>query len=348
MPRWDVVRQRLAAGRNAQVGQELWQRIEATRAREATVHLPREGARLLPRLGLYATVALAAALTFASRDRPAASEVLTTSITNWGWPLLPEAAFAQGNQVKHLPAIASPDGSRLKPGQWVYSWTPAREDHPRDLPRMADTVTIRRGSFRDEAVWLVTQMVGPASGKGAGRLDSLYLNISNLRPLRHALLPYRSDRFQRWGSMDFEGDSLRWQFRLPGSGIPGRDTVVTALLTVDYAAVWSGFPLLLSGIQFAKSWVGAVPMLQGSIDWSGHDSPVHVYWIDLRVRGRERLTVPAGTFDCWRISESMPGYQDGRSFTELWVDRRSGILVKETPGPLSDSAHGRELAAILP
>jgi hypothetical protein len=60
------------------------------------------------------------------------------------------------------------------------------------------------------------------------------------------------------------------------------------------------------------------------------------------------VTVPAGTFDCWRISESISGYQDGKSFTELWVDSQSGVLVKEAPVGPSYSPHGRELATILP
>ena len=147
MARWDVVRKRLPGRHDGSVDQALWRKIEATRSRGALVDLPQERSRVLPRVGLYAAMVGAAALAFGLPKRSTAPEVLTTSTINWGWPLLPEAAFAQGNQVKHLPAIASPDGSRLKPGRWVYSWTPARADH-RDLPRMADTMTIRRGSFR--------------------------------------------------------------------------------------------------------------------------------------------------------------------------------------------------------
>ena len=150
--------------------------------------------------------------------------------------------------------------------------------------------------------------------------------------------------------MDFERDSLRWQFMVPGSGMPGqgRDTIVTALLPADYAAVWPGFPLLLTGIEFSKGWARAVPMLLPSIDWSGHDSPVQVLWIDLRVKGREQVTVPAGTFDCWRISETFPGSEDPKTIGEVWVDIRSGVVVKEAPGGVSISPRGRELAAILP
>jgi hypothetical protein len=149
-------------------------------------------------------------------------------------------------------------------------------------------------------------------------------------------------------AMDFEGDSVAWQFRLPGSGTPGRDTVVIGRLPASYAAVWPGFPLVLNGIQFAKAWARSVPMLVLLMDWSGNDSPAHVSWIDLRVTGREQVTVPAGTFDCWRLVTTIPPHEGKGTVSTLWVDSMSGVLVKETAGNLSYSTAGRELAAILP
>ena len=346
MTRWEAVRDRLARRADVPGGEDLWLRIAATRSRGTSVDLPQEPSRVLPRVGLYAVVAGGAALAFGLQKRSPAPEVLTTSRIDWSWPLLPAAAFAQGNQAKHLPAISPADGTRLAPGRWVYSWIPARPAQAGDFPAFADTVTIRRGTFREEAVWLVTQLVRRASGQGTGRLDSLYLSLSNLRPLRSALLLYRPDRVQRAMAMDFERDSVRWQFRLPGSGSPGRDTVVMARLPAHYSAVWPEFPILLNGIQFTSGWSGAVPVLVLTIDWAHNDAPMPVYWTDLRVTGREQVTVPAGTFDCWRVVQTNLGQRE--TITELWVDSRSGVLVKETPGDLSYSPHGRQLAAILP
>jgi hypothetical protein len=348
MRRWNGVREELRRGGGTASSGDLWQRIEASRSVGATLELPSETHRTLSRVGLYGMLAVASWLALlATRTNPLYT-IPTAAVPDWSRPFLPEAALAQVAGTPHLPAIGPLDGSRLKPGRWVYAWTPTREQRGGAFPKMADTLTIRRGTFRDDTVWVVTQLVGRTSGQGSGRLDSLYLNLSNLRPLRHALLAHALDRFQRAGAMDLEKDTLRWRFRLPGGGIPGRDTVVTALLTEDYAAVWSGLPLVLNGIQFAKNWAGAVPMLLPSIDWSGRDSPVHIYWIDLRVTRRERVTVPAGTFDCWRISQMIPGNDARKSISELWVDSRSGVLVKEVQGGLSYSPHGRELTAILP
>ena len=346
MRRWNEVRSRLRQDDGAPSTSGVWQRIEASRRGGATITLTPERPRILPRLGLYGPMALALlVLLIPSRTIPPPS-LPSYPVPDWSWPFLPQAVLAQGARAPHLPAIGSLDGSRLQSGRWVYKWIPSGHPAQEGLSRMADTVTIRRGSHRGEPVWLVTQRVGLASGKG--RLDSLYLRLSDLRPLRHALVASILDRFRRAGAIDFEGDTMRWQFVLPGGFIPPRDTVVTAAISTGYAAVWPEFPLLLNGIQFAKNWTGAVPMLLPSIDWSGRDSPVHVYWIDLRVTGRERVTVPAGTFDCWRISERISGNEDREAIADLWVDSRSGALVRERPRGSSNSGHGRELSAILP
>jgi hypothetical protein len=348
MPEWKAVRERLRRQGGPSLSSDIWRRIEASRAGGAAVELPAEHHRMLPRVVLYAALLVASILALIPPATNAPTPVPTNSVIAWGWPFLPEAVLAQAANAPHLPAIGAPDGSRLKEGQWVYTWTPTKQSIARDFPEMADTLTIRRGTFRDEAVWLVTRRIRRVTGQGTGRFDSLYLRITDLRPLRHALLVPKLDRLRVGASMDFQRDSLRWQFALPGTGRPGRDTVLTAHLPSGYTTVWIGFPLLLNGLEFGAHWEGAVPMLVPSIDWSSHDSPVHIHWFDLRVTGRERITVPAGRFDCWRISETLPGNKDRKMIGVLWVDTRSGVVVKESPSAIAYPPGGRVLAAILP
>jgi hypothetical protein len=351
MRRWNGVRESLRRDRGPSRSGDVWHRIEASRAAGASVELPADRPRTLPRVGLYAALALASLLVLVPSGTNPPPPVPALPVIDWGWPFLPQEVLAQAAHAPHLPAIGAPDGSRLKPGRWVYAWTQTRQSRAPDSSEMADTVTIRRGTFRNDSVWLVTRRTRRVSGRGPGRFDSLYLDLSNLRLLRHALLVPALDRLRVAGSVDFERDSLRWQFVVPGSGTlgRGRDTVITASLPPDKVVQWwLGLPLALNGIQFAKNWTGAVPMLLLSIDWLGHDSPVHVYWIDLRVTGREQVTVPAGRFDCWRISEKIPGNEDRKATADVWVDTRSGVVVKEGPGATTYPAGGRELVAILP
>ncbi len=346
MRRWSEVRQRLRRDGEASLSSGAWQRIEASRGAGATSELPSEPPRTLPRLALYGALALALTLALVPSGTNPPPPMPAGPGIDWSWPFVPQAALAQAAHGPHLPAIGAPDGSRLKPGRWVYTWTPIKQP----FPEMVDTLTIRRGTFRNEAVWLVTRRIRRVSGQGPGRFDSLYLRITDLRPLRHALLMPALDRLRVGASMDFERDSLRWQFALPGSGRPGRDTVLNAHLSENFTTVWIGFPLVLNGLELGTHWAGAVPMLLPSIDWSGHDSPVHIHWFDLRVTGREQVTVAAGRFDCWRISETLPGKTDRKMIGVLWVDTRSGVVVKESPSGVvfPGGAGGRELVAILP
>lgn len=49
--------------------------------------------------------------------------------------------------------------------------------------------------------------------------------------------------------------------------------------------------------------------------------------LDLRVVGRDRVTVPAGTFDCWRLEIEIHlwGTERGR----IWVSRDKGWVIKK-------------------
>jgi len=102
-------------------------------------------------------------------------------------------------------------------------------------------------------------------------------------------------------------------------------------------------PVLLNGLALHDGWSGAIPYLVPR----GDRMALEVFWMNLRVAGRKRLTVPAGTFDCWRLVLAEPP-EKKEGITEFWIDREGGFLVQETPGPASYSTSGRKLIAILP
>jgi hypothetical protein len=212
-----------------------------------------------------------------------------------------------------------------------------------DSVTIADTVTIRPGQIRGTPAWIMTQLLHRTRGRGAGRLDSLYLSAGDLRPLRSALFWARPDRLDSAMVMDFDGGKLRWNYRVPGGA--GRDTTVIMRLPDQYYTIWTEMmPFLLNGLRLSDEWSGAVPMLMPTIGRVHSDSLAPVFWVDLRVRKRERVTVPAGTFECWRVTLSFP--PKGDAVDIFWIDTRTGILVKRAP---ADFPHtGRELVAILP
>jgi len=48
-----------------------------------------------------------------------------------------------------------------------------------------------------------------------------------------------------------------------------------------------------------------------------------LYPIELRVVAEERVTVPAGTFDCWRLVVTT-----GNRLIDYWVRKRDGVGVR--------------------
>jgi hypothetical protein len=68
------------------------------------------------------------------------------------------------------------------------------------------------------------------------------------------------------------------------------------------------------------------------------------YPIALRLLGEDRVTVPAGTFDCWRLSVRFGSTEDRVRITRsqtLWVRRSDGLLVRSrdtthTPGRVEE------------
>jgi hypothetical protein len=82
-------------------------------------------------------------------------------------------------------------------------------------------------------------------------------------------------------------------------------------------------PVLLMAAPLHARWSGSVSMLR----WAVGDVDVYSR-VSLRVTGEERVTVPAGTFECWQLTV----VTDGRPL-EYWVRKSDGLGVKvRTPG----------------
>src|ERR1043165_6430056 len=272
MRRWNEVRERLRREGGPSATGDIWQRIETSRRAGAAVDLPREPRRTAARAGLYGALGLAAVLAIIPSGRDRSPATPASRVLDWSWPMLPEAALAQGREVTHLPAIASPDGTRLEPRLLVYAWTlPLPGTGRVDSVTIADTVTIRPGQVRGTPAWIMTQLLHRTRGRGAGRLDSLYLSAGDLRPLRSALFWARPDRLDSAMVMDFDGGKLRWNYRVPGGA--GRDTTVIMRLPDQYYTIWTEMmPFLLNGLRLSDEWSGAVPMLMPTIGGVHSDS----------------------------------------------------------------------------
>ena len=77
--------------------------------------------------------------------------------------------------------------------------------------------------------------------------------------------------------------------------------------------------------------------------WKG-PKPEYPFPLDIRVVGREAQTVPAGTYDCWKVELRIPS---SRAKTNVWIsrDRHWVVRVQE---PIHDGAQEEVLASVTP
>jgi hypothetical protein len=80
----------------------------------------------------------------------------------------------------------------------------------------------------------------------------------------------------------------------------------------------SVFPFFLMATPLGPSWSGSASFL----GWAVRDDDV-LYPIDLRVEAEEQITIPAGRFDCWRLSLRYAG----RRF-DYWARKSDGLGIR--------------------
>jgi len=97
--------------------------------------------------------------------------------------------------------------------------------------------------------------------------------------------------------------------------------------------VGGGMPIaLLRSVRLHAQWRGKAAV----VGWGAVRSDL-VYPVTLAVTGEERIRIPAGTFDCWRLTLS-----DTRRGRTLWVRKSDQlpILLRDTtrtPGQVREA-----------
>lgn len=86
---------------------------------------------------------------------------------------------------------------------------------------------------------------------------------------------------------------------------------------------------MLQTANLSAEWTGSIP-LAGSGEF-GRITPT---WFNFAVEGSEAVTVPAGTFECWRIHLGMKTSIDSllkgpRPGMTLWVSKDRQWLVQQ-------------------
>lgn len=290
------------------------------------VELPGGPARLRPATTV-AIVAAAAALVLwivSVPDRVSESQSATSQNSVFGefaagLGLWPDQLYAQAATTATLPPIPPRDGSLLHSGRWIYSFQVLDEDgkitseHP-------FSVSITAGSFEGTPAWLVVRQRN--SNNPGSAVDTVWSSRNNLLPLAR-FSPLASDASLR---TSFIGDSAVRVWRKPGGELERVALPLPSPRLWQRAAVFAPselWPLFLT-TKLDASW-------QGSFAGTAiaNTRELVTLWWDLKVVGEERVTVPAGTFECWKIASL---YRDDPVYM-YWVDKSSGWIVRESGVP---------------
>jgi hypothetical protein len=162
--------------------------------------------------------------------------------------------------------------------------------------------------------------------QGQLRADTVYYAADGLTPLRQVLHDLHGDR-ERWAlKVTFGPDSVRSVSDYLGYGdSPPRRRESSAEVPPD------GVPVPVAHDPALGMLLRQLPLAAG---WSGsfRSGPLGDGWFreqSLRVEGEETVEVPAGVFDCWRLTITPPFPPfDYR----LWVSKDGQVLVKSLLG----------------
>ena len=308
----------------------LLSRILASRAAGVRVVLPGEGPTVSRRVALL-LIAAAAAAALVMSTRGSGPRAVTTDNAYHdgaaGLAIWPPEALAQEAGPPHPPRyepVRSLRVARAHGGTWTYRACFVFDDVLTNC-RSRFTIAVSRAERDGKPAWLVSQQetsVREWSPTDSIRtpLDSTYVDPATLRPIYHEINGKRFHLVRR-----IIGDTVREALDIGGAHprswrtnarIPGAPDAPLVLR-------WARFDvaLLLQVLPLERGWRGSVY----SVGLVGPDAgKAAIAPIDLRVVGSERIEVPAGTFDCWKVELR---HGDETQLT-LWTSKDRGWLVK--------------------
>jgi hypothetical protein len=313
---------------------DLIERVLAERGAGQRAILPieddaprRQWVRVAAGLTIAASVVIAAAL--AARVRPishapgiADDSVPTLASVMTSIGVFPSLAYGQEapNAIPVYP-IAAVDGSKLEPLGLTYEFSVVADSDVVGTPERGST-TIARATFGGRPAWRVTDQW---FGHPTDIAETTYVDRGSLHPFARTAHNVGTSHFvveQR-----FVGDSLLGTMRtttrsrslarkLPPTGVVGP------------WLVGEGMPVaLLQAVTLHPHWRGSAVV----VGWGGVRSDL-TYPIEFIVDGEEHVTVPAGSFDCWRLTLLQGAH---RQF--IWIRKSDQLTVmsrdtSSTPG----------------
>jgi hypothetical protein len=296
----DAIRPELAALPNPEPGPELLSRILASRVSGTRIILPEVDSATDHRrlsFGIAAAV-IAAILLLAVIPREPASN-RSTDETWASSSFLGNVAYAQMVSIKpEQPRMTFGRAPGFRPMTIRYTRT-VRETRSSTANGFHGEVAISPVTVGGIPAWRVTSREQGATNDGESHADTVFAARSDLHMLSRAVHVSPYSRFQRINIQQrFAGDSVTGRMNTDGPSI-GAGRAIARKLDPAFGPYFadSFMPLFFAATPLHLNWRGSASLL----GWAVIPNDVFVP-MTMRVDGDERVTVPAGTFDCWRIS----------------------------------------------
>jgi hypothetical protein len=169
----------------------------------------------------------------------------------------------------------------LRPGEFVYQTTLERDASTTTLG--VRTVTISRTTYAGVPSWLLLET---RTGDGIPAADSVFADLTTLRAIH-----WSSSQGQARVAAEFRGDSVFGATSAPQgkrsivAAVPGGTLVSAAMLETE-----------LRLLPLQSTWEDSTTMLTVTTGTNA------VLPTRIAVIGEDRVSVPAGAFDCWVVS----------------------------------------------
>jgi hypothetical protein len=221
--------------------------------------------------------------------------------------------------------------------EYIRTWRdPAQKETSRLNGTVIVTRTVQNGT---PAFLVVSRNEGSRDGRAVFTLDSVAIAQINLKLLHHTALERPFSRYDEITiDQSFRGDSVIGHMRAKKNGAVVAERPIAQRLAASstpYIVDALG-PILLGTANLHAGWSGSASM----VGWAVRNDDVFSA-IEIRVDGEETVTVPAGRFDCWRLSIRVAG----GSVTN-WVRKSDGIGVRGIEHEASGASHEVVLSKI--
>jgi hypothetical protein len=304
---------------------ELWSKIEASRAAGARNILPHvdvggrsTSVRRWAIAAAVTTVSIGALGLWIRQQTARRSDADALQVVSELFSA--NVAFAESRAVgPGAPPLDFSRAATMRPRRLVYRRTWRRG---KTVDSVTGVLRITAAEQGGTPAWLfVTTDSGVRDGRPTHQVDTLVLRRTDLRLLRHTAMvePYlRYDHIMI--RQQYTGDSVLGHMNAFGADATGAGRPIARRLESTWAPYIDdqAAPILLSATRLHERWTASASLM----GWAVRDGDVF-YPFEMRVVGSDRIHVPSGSFDCWRITIRLSGQQ-----VTMWARKSDGLGIR--------------------